>query len=236
MQVQEYRPPAPPELTPPPPEFTPPPAVTPVPPTPPSREPHSRLGGIVVSVAVLATGVLGVIDLAGAAIAGSAYLALPLAIVGIGLVVGAWYGRARWLIAIGVVLSVILGIVTLVERLDAGSSSVNWRPAGIDQLDHRYKIDLGNAVLDLSAVDFTGRTESVDVSVSIGDLTVIVPENVDVSAEATVDVGNANVFGNQWSGIGQPTHSVTDNGADGVGGGALTIRASVDVGDLEVRR
>ena len=45
---------------------------------------------------MLGLGVLGVVDLAGATFAGSAYLALPLAVVGLGLVAGAWYGRARW--------------------------------------------------------------------------------------------------------------------------------------------
>jgi len=51
-----------------------------------------------------------------------------------------------------------------------------------------------------------------------------------------VDVGNANVLGTQWNGIGQSGRSVVDNGADGPGGGQLTINAFVDVGNLEVRR
>jgi hypothetical protein len=42
--------------------------------------------------------------------------------------------------------------------------------------------------------------------------------------------------GQQWSDIGQPQRSVSDNGPDGPGGSKLVIRATVDVGDLEVRR
>jgi len=37
-------------------------------------------------------------------------------------------------------------------------------------------------------------------------------------------------------GIGQSTRTVNDNGVDGPGGGELVIRASVDVGNVEVRR
>lgn len=102
----------------------PPPAAPPLaaprrqlpPPSTPPRQPHSPLGWLVVSVAVLSIGVLGLTDLAGAPVPGSAYMALPLAVVGLGLVTGAWYGRARWLIALGAVLAVALGITVGVEK------------------------------------------------------------------------------------------------------------------------
>jgi hypothetical protein len=54
--------------------------------------------------------------------------------------------------------------------------------------------------------------------------------------QAEVGVGNANVFGSKWDGIGQPVHSFNDDGVDGAGGGQLTVQATVDVGNLEVRR
>jgi predicted membrane protein len=113
---------------------------------------------------------------------------------------------------------------------------MTWRPTTVEQLEGTYHIDAGNAVLDLSAVDFTGRSEAVEVSVSVGDLTIIVPPTVDVKITSEVNIGNSVVFGQQWSGINQSQQTVTDNGADGPGGGALTIEATVSVGDLEVRR
>lgn len=94
---------------------------------------------------------------------------------------------------------------------------------------------MGNAVLDLSAVDFTGHNEAVEIRLGVGDLQVIVPSSVDVRATASVDVGNATLFGTRWGGIGQSERTVTDNGADGPGG-ELVIQAIVDVGDVEVRR
>ena len=77
---------------------------------------------------------------------------------------------------------------------------------------------------------------ALSVEVGLGNLTVIVPANVDVRADARVDVGDATVFGTTWGGIGQPARTVEDDGTDGPGGGTLVIDATVDVGNLEVRR
>lgn len=212
------------------------PAPTPTVPVGTPGRPHSRLGRFVLSLAALGLGLLGVVDLAGARIAGSAYLAVPLAVVGLGLLAGAWYGRARWLIAPGAVLSIALAVTGAAENLAATDHSFTWRPTGIEQLQSSYTIDVGNAVLDLSAVDFTGQNRSVRVHVGVGNLTVVVPTDVDVRAEVEVDVGNADVLGRNWSGIGRSGRTVVDDGADGPGGGELDLQATVDVGDVEVRR
>lgn len=233
VQVRDYQtPPAAPA-----PVAAPPAAPTrPWSPPPPPPKPHSRLGWLVLSVATIGLGVLGLVDLAGTSVPGSAYVALPLAVLGLGLVAGAWYGRARWLIALGAVLTVVLGIASAVERVDAAGQSVTWRPTSVEQVDATYTIELGSAVLDLSAVDFSGRSEAVQIRVGVGDLRVIVPPTVDVRATARVDVGNATLFGTSWGGIGQSERTVTDNGVDGPGGGELVIEATVDVGDVEVQR
>lgn len=233
MQVREY-----PATAIAPPVLTPPPVPTGQPPhgPPRPRAPQSHLGLLVLSLTALAVGVLGMVDLAGTAVAGSAYLALPLAVVGLGLVVGAWYGRARWLIAVGLVLTVALAIAGIGERIAVRGQTATWRPTSVQQLQRVYTIDIGSAVLDLSAVDLAGRSETVRVHVGVGDLTIVVPPTVDIRAEVAVDVGNADVLGTRWGGIGSDERTVTDTGVDGPGGGDLVIRATVDVGDVEVQR
>lgn len=209
-------------------------AATPVPARPPEH--HSRVGQITFSLSLLAIGALGIVDLAGAKVPGSAYLATPLTVIGLGLLTAAWYGRARWLIGIGVALTVVLGIATVAERVALSDGSVIWQPTTVEQLESEYRVEMGNAVLDLSNLDFAGQSPAVRVEVGAGNLTIIVPANVDVRAEASVDVGNADVFGTRWGGIGSSEHTITDNGDDGPGGGSLVIQATVDVGNLEVRR
>jgi cell wall-active antibiotic response 4TMS protein YvqF len=230
-----------------PPAFAPPPlppvpSIPPGPPVPPSAVPppgrhHSRLPRLVLSGALLAVGALAVADLSGLDVRASAYLALPLTIVGAGLIVATWYGRARSLIAVGAVLTVALGITTAGERVAGrAGGTVTWRPTAVEQLNPTYRLGIGNARLDLSGLDFTNRNVAVQVSVDVGNLTVLLPSTVDVTVQAAVNVGNANVLGERWDGIGQSERSITDNGPDGPGGGQLSIVSNVDVGDLEVRR
>jgi hypothetical protein len=176
------------------------------------------------------------VDLAGARVPGAMYLAVPLAVVGLALVVGAWYGHARWLIALGAVLSLALGIAAAADRVGGVERDVTWQPSSAEQLAPSYKVSMGNAVLDLSAVEFAGRSDAVVVRVDVGDLTVIVPPAVDVRATAGADVGDVTVFGTSWGGIGQPTRTISDTGSDGPGGGELVLEATVDVGNVEVRR
>jgi hypothetical protein len=191
-----------------------------------------------VSAASIAFGLVAFTDLAGADPPTSAYVAAPLAVVTAGLLVAAWYGRARWLIAVGAVLAILLGIISVGEDWNSTDpeQTVTWQPTSIDNLDSFYRMGIGNATLDLSDVDFTGHSAVVEVSLDVGNLVVILPPAVDADVRASVDVGNATVFGTQWGGIGSSDRTVTDDGPDGPGGGELTLRATVDVGDVEVRR
>jgi hypothetical protein len=218
----------------------------PVPPTPtmstppPARpvEPRSLLAPLVLAALLVAVGILGMVDLAGARIPVSAYFAVPLAVVGTGMLIGAWYGRGRGLIAAGVALAIPLGVVGAVESWDLArvDGNVTWSPASVELLSDNYQLDVGNGTLDLSKLDFSGRNEQVEVRVDVGNLTIVLPPDVDATVTAQVDVGNASVFNQDWSGIGQSEQTIVDVGADGPGGGAIVVTASVNLGDLEVRR
>jgi hypothetical protein len=227
-----YQPPAYPGLGP-----TPPP-----PPAPRRRRERSRLGRVVLSLVCLAMGTLVVVDVAGASIAGTTYLAAALGVIGLGLVVGAWLGRARWLIFPGIVLAAMLVFGTSVEnwnsRPGGRATDVTWTPASVAEIQNgaNYSIDAGNGTLDLSKVDFTERDISVDANVDVGNLTVIVPPNVDVEIDAAVDNGSATVLGRQWGGLGNDVRHIQDQGADGPGGGTLRLNTTVDLGKLEVHR
>src|SRR5688500_1966146 len=106
----------------------------PGPPQPPPVEaPASRLGRTVISIMFLALGLLAVADLSGLKIQAMAYIALPLAIIGLGLITGTWIGRARWLIVVGAILSVALGIGAAASG-SASKGEVSWHPASVEQL------------------------------------------------------------------------------------------------------
>jgi phage shock protein PspC (stress-responsive transcriptional regulator) len=213
----------------------PPPPVPQAPPRPPSR-----LGRLTFSLTLLVLGVVALVDVIGKVpVPFAAYVAAALATVGLGLVIGAWFGRARGLIAFGIILSVVLAIATAaghVHTWRGSAGDVNWQPANITQVQDRYEHGFGNAQLDLSQVDFTGQDKHITVRLNAGDLRVTVPPKVDVEVQAKVNVGNANVFDTTWNGVNTPQRTVTNDDTDGPGGGHLTLDIVLTAGDLEVTR
>jgi hypothetical protein len=221
------------------PTYPPPPvAPGPQPPRPP-RE-HSPLGAATFSMIFVVIGLIAAIDLTGALpIGASAYFAGVLVTTALGLLVGAWFGRARWLIAIGLVAAIALGISTLaeasgVDRLRAGT--VVWQPTTVGQLSDHYENNFGDATLDLRAVDMGTAKRDITVQVNFGRLVVLVPRDADVTAFTDVNAGDSTVFGQRWSGLHGSGREVTDLGPDGPGGGELGLYLHVNAGELEVRR
>jgi hypothetical protein len=219
-----------------------PPVLPPRPPAPRPRPPRSRLGLLILSVGLIVVGGLAVVDLAGYYVPAGGYAAAALATVGFGLILGAWYGRARWMIALGVILSISVAVSVGVDHLDdrglLNRFPVHWAPISVTDLQTSYRHDFGDATLDMSQIDF-GQAPGpiyVDAKVDFGDLTIIVPPRVDVFVTANVDVGSADVLGRSWSGLDSGTQTLTDYGTDGRGGGELHLDVRADVGHLEVRR
>ncbi len=228
-------------VTPPPPPPAAPPTFGPSAPKPP--KPRSRLGLLTFSVMLLVLGGLAIANLAGAHVVPVAFVAAALTVVGLGLVVGAWIGRSYWLIPLGLVLALALGGGTVANNTHSSwpwfrVGDVTWAPATVSAIRDSYRHNAGDGTLDLSDVDFsdTSKTVNVTVQVDLGSLRIIVPSDVDTTVEATVDLGNAKVFNETWDGVGSETRTVTDLGDDGAGGGSIHIRAIVHAGDLEVHR
>jgi hypothetical protein len=188
----------------------------------------------------LACGVVAVLDLLGVVRVGaSAYFAAALTTIGLGLLVGAWFGRARWLIALGLVTSAALGFVTAVESFEDWrrvNGNVTWTPASYDDLAPRYENTFGDAVLDLRTVDFDQRDTRTTVVVSFGDVTVLLPPEVDVVTHAELQATEAVIFGVRSGGLDRQVREATDLGTDGVGGGTLRLYIQVNAGALEVTR
>jgi phage shock protein PspC (stress-responsive transcriptional regulator) len=212
----------------------------PPPPPPPPRIPRERspLPMLVLSVALLVPGALGVLDLAGVLdVPVAGYLAAALAVVGAGLVTGAWVGRARPLIGLGVVLALGLPVAHAAGTWDRDqpvATNITWTPTSVADLDGRYQLTFGEGLLDLRQVDFAGQDVEISVEVTGGDIMVLVPPEVDVTANAAVFGGNATLFGQQAGGFVERT--VTDPGGAGTEAGTLVINVRVRFGDIEVHR
>ncbi len=201
------------------------------------RDPRKRgplLFWIVVPLIALALGTLGVVDLAGADILPAAYPALALGIVAAGLLLGSVWGRAGGLILLGLLLVPVTTISTLAGDFEA--EEVRYTPTSVSEIPELgYRLGAGTLVIDLTRIDDLSALDSREVaaSVDLGEIVVIVPDDVDVSAHAEINgPGGFTMFGHQGGGIDTEAtrhHDVPDEK------GNVVIEAEVSVGHIEIR-
>jgi phage shock protein PspC (stress-responsive transcriptional regulator) len=232
---------------PPPPPPPPPPAMgRPKPPR--QRKPRSPLGRYTFFALCLALGGLAVLAVTGLAVPPSGYVALGLGVVGAGLLIGAFMGRARGLIALGIILAIAMPPALIGEtvRWDHVRSDIarnrnfdnqTWQPTSFDEVQPTYRSDVGNATLDLSQVDFTGQHGDVTVSAGAGNVDVLLPSAVDTTVTVQNGMGNVDLFGERQSkGMSEESDGVTNLGPDGTGGGDLNLTIHAGMGNVEVSR
>jgi phage shock protein PspC (stress-responsive transcriptional regulator) len=226
-----YQPPPPP---PPYQSFAPP--APPPPWTPPAPRQRSPLGRATVSLALVVAGALVAWDLATRHdVPVETVLAICLAVVGLGLVVGGFAGRARGLIFLGAVLVVATtaaGITHIGFRGGVGDRT--WTPRTTAGVADTYRLGVGQAVLDLSRLQLApGETVDLRVRQGIGHLTIVLPESVSADVDSEVNAGDIR-WPNDTDQNGTSLHRryISPRGTAPV----ITIDADLGVGSMEVQR
>ena len=209
----------------------------PAPPPPPAPRERSVLGAATVSALLLVLGVLAALDAGGGADpAPEHYVAAAVATIGAGLLVGAWFGRARWLILLGLPLLALLTILgSTGVSLRGGVGDRTYAPTRAVEVLDEYRLGVGSLDLDLSGVELSGQLKRIKLSSGVGDLQVIVPANADVSIDARVGAGDIDVLGRKDNGT-SPTVSVVDYGLGGDGRIDLVLDLDVNLGAVKVTR
>lgn len=219
-------------IVPPPPLPTPTPTAPPGPPAPP-RE-RSILGRLTVGLMLLGMGLLAILDQIDSIPIDADprhYLALSITILGVGLIVGAIVGRARWLIVVGVILVPMLLFSPVFEYDWTGDTfDVEVRPTEFSELEHSYSQDVGNLFIDLTELDWNGETVILAAKLDLGHLELRVPDNISISGEASVDIGRVAGPNSESFGFGDPRIEFDRTGADG----HLELDLSVDIGNVEI--
>ncbi|WP_067496079.1 PspC domain-containing protein [Actinoplanes sp. TFC3] len=216
------------------PSYEPPAASEPTAPKPPKE--RSKLGRITFFGVVVVLGVLAAIDNGGASIPISGYFAAALATIALGLIAGAWFGRARGLITLAVLVAAGMGISSAVENFGGQVTNNSYRPATVAAVADRYDFTIGNATLDLRALDFTGQDQNVTIAMRVGQVKVLLPDTVDTSVTVDVSDGRVNLFGQDHDGRDLGSQEISDLGADGKGRGTLHLSIQMDAGNVEVNR
>ena len=204
----------------------------------PRRQPRNprRRGPILffftLALVALAEGVLGVVDLAGVAVADSAYPALALGIIALMLLVGSFWGRAGGLIALGLVAALATAGATAGNRF--GEDRFDYSPTSAGDVESRYDFGGGRFTLDLSQVSDVEALDGRDIAIDGvgGRVEVVVPDGMDVSVRTRAVGGDSRVFDQRSDGFDITQNGFLDGGTDVPD---LTIDIDLVAGEIIVR-
>jgi phage shock protein PspC (stress-responsive transcriptional regulator) len=172
------------------------PPVVPVAAAPRPPRPRAFLTPVTISLLLVAAGIA---VLVGASLQG--FLALSLLAVGAAMVIGARFGRARGLIPVGLLLAALATAASFTDvSLEGGAGQRLRHPLTVGAV-HPYRLGAGELTVDLTDLQLTeGKTVVVDARVGLGQLTVLVPDNVQVRAKTHVGIGQVDVLGKHGEG------------------------------------
>jgi len=207
------------------------------PPTPvapqPRTEPRSYLGLVALSAAIVVGGMFGIAAAAGAGIPGVVVAAAMLGVIGLGLLVGAWRGRARWLIFPALLMLLITQGAAAVSNYEPGSAGERvWIPTEATQ---SFDLGAGSATLDLRQLP--NGPADISVQMGAGELIVLVPDDTEVRIDGSIGAGEYDVpDADPQSGVGLSfSHTVSPVGTTPT---VTTVELTTEIGlgSMEVRR
>ena len=203
---------------------------------PPEPRVRSRLGAVTLSLAALTAGVMVLAHAYGAhAFTPARILAVTLVVVGGGLVVGTWIGRARWLALIGILLALALAVTAATDdpsdTFRGGLGDRTWTVPATATAP-TYRLGIGEATLDLRQLTATGPHLVVHAHVGAGHLIVLVPDDVPLRLHAKARVGDITEFGVS---LDDGDHAERTRTYGPAGDPRVEVEAAVTAGQVEVR-
>ncbi|MGJ7440468.1 hypothetical protein [Aquipuribacter sp. MA13-6] len=161
-------------------------------------------------------------------------IALAVGAVGVLLILTARSPHAGGLVPVGIVLLVLLVLTSVVPGvpLADGAGDRTYRPTTAAELEREYELGAGSLVLDLRELppDATspGTTE---VTVGLGEITVLLPDDLAVDVTASARTGEVDVLGTREQGTSPQVTEVVGPGLD-----PLVLLLHVGLGTVEVTR
>src|SRR5215217_6331718 len=139
---------------------------------------------------------------AGSALGGGIVVAGLVIACGVGLVGGAFRGGARWLILPALVLALPLGAVAATDLDVRGTwGDRRFHPRSTAELAAGYEMGVGSMKVDMRDVELPpGRTD-LRLEIGIGEIQVLVPDDLCVTTDAEVGVGVVNAGEGEQGGI-----------------------------------
>ncbi|WP_187271957.1 PspC domain-containing protein [Aeromicrobium terrae] len=187
---------------------------------------------LTLSVAAIAVAVALLIAQANDGTDWTSYVAIALAVVSVGLLVGTRFGQAGPLVPIGGLLAVALAVGTLLPSPALGER--RYDPLSAADVNGSYEHGIGKLQLDLAdltdADQLTGSTVSLENG--IGEMRVIVPSDLNVVIDAELEAGEIRAFDRKVNGTdNELTYPAAEPDRP-----ALTLKLRQGLGNIEVIR
>lgn len=202
------------------------------PPPVPSRRPN-LLARITVALAFITAGVTVVLDRLDVVDAHIGHvLAAALVVVGVGMVVGAWFGRARPLIVPGLVLVPMVLLTGLFQAADVpwdagfGERVVRIEAAS-DVPTDGYRLAAGQLSIRLDGLPRDAGRIEITAEVGAGQIDVRVPSDAEVRVRGRTGAGDLQLFDRNVSGVGAIEENVVQEGEPGSPVIVLDLRTGV---------
>lgn len=198
-----------------------------LPPAPPRQT--SYLGLIGLCAAIAATGVAILLTDNPATV-----LAAGLLVLGVTMVIGAFRGRARWLLLFAVPLLLLMTVVGQIQRLDINAGEMRWNPTPAQS---SYSLSAGSLDVDFS--DWKGQPvagNSVNIDVGLGEVRIAAPRNWDLVLYSDFGVpGSVEVTGpDGFTRSGDRTFRTVVPASSGEADGTLRMNIKVRAGAVVV--
>jgi phage shock protein PspC (stress-responsive transcriptional regulator) len=129
-----------------------------------------------------------------------------------------------------VLVAIAVFVAIFPVHLSRGVGERTYTPSGIADLQHGYRLGVGNLKLDLRNVRLPIGETRVTARVDVGDLVVVVPSDAAVHAYGRARLGDVNVLGDHDDGRN------ADERIRARGARVLDVDARVQVGSVRITR
>lgn len=203
------------------------------------RRPKSYIGGVTLLLAIIVGGIVVAAQSSSAAgVSPSIVGGAMLITVGAGLLVAAWWGRGAGLVALGSVLTLLVGLGLMLGGVPRNVGSAIWTPVSVAEATRTFDVGVGDGRLDLTELHLRpGATVTLNAVLSVGELEVIVPPTARVEVHATSKVGDIRIDQQLMSGLNVQFDRTLEPEVEPEGEPAtIVLNLKGGVSDMEVRR
>ncbi len=195
------------------------------------RRSRSPLGWYVLGAMLAGIGLLALVtNISGADVDIGQFFGLSLGVMGIGLVVGTWWGRARLLILLGLLLLPLAITASFITApIEGGLGLHRFSPSSPQELRDEYRLVGGRMVLDLTGMEAREEPIHIAASVAVGQMWVVLPSDAQVELASEVGAGELGVLG-AW----QYGSSLNDGYVGDGGGPSFVLDLQMGIGSIRV--